>query len=385
MSFRFAMKGILPLLIGGSLLGCARALSENPSTTVSALSTLEQYCFPRSGGPFSAASIWPSVTMIYDGVTLTTTPITITMSVVTPNIASTIGTSDISISASSPVVSGIADDNSGPSPTETLASSKLRVTASDGPIGSQNVPSIRSGGKTPSQSTGVASPVPITNSGAATGNPVTATGSENNLATASTMTTMNRNTADTTRSMITVRTDTLSMSPIGVSITHSTLDTVRTTTTDSKTPAATGISGASSLNSSFTAIVSGINPSRTNEQIQASISASPSSPAISPSDRAPNALNATLDLSPAAVDSLQLAQFLKNLGVSVFNSSNLNARLPVEGDTHASSLSDLVANISVVRPVISSSFFDRQQLTCATNAARANAAEDLAEFAPPHR
>ncbi|KAH7061016.1 hypothetical protein BKA63DRAFT_196923 [Paraphoma chrysanthemicola] len=57
--------------------------------------------------------------------------------------------------------------------------------------------------------------------------------------------------------------------------------------------------------------------------------------------------NSTLTLSSAAVDALQLAQFLKNLGVSVFNSSyQVNGSMASDG-RNSTSLAGLIANISL--------------------------------------
>jgi hypothetical protein len=64
--------------------------------------------------------------------------------------------------------------------------------------------------------------------------------------------------------------------------------------------------------------------------------------------------NSTLTLSSAAVDALQLAQFLKNLGVSVFNSSyQVNESMASDG-RNSTSLAGLIANISLVSTSVSS-------------------------------
>jgi hypothetical protein len=58
--------------------------------------------------------------------------------------------------------------------------------------------------------------------------------------------------------------------------------------------------------------------------------------------------NSTITLSPAAIDALQLVQFLKNLGVSVFNSSS-QFTSSVAGDSrNSTSLTESIANISLV-------------------------------------
>jgi hypothetical protein len=75
----FAMMRSLLLLVVSALWSCSEGLPEDALVTVSAVLIVEQYCFPRSGGPFSA-SIWPSVTMMYSGITLTTTPLSFAVS-----------------------------------------------------------------------------------------------------------------------------------------------------------------------------------------------------------------------------------------------------------------------------------------------------------------
>ncbi|KAF9730094.1 late sexual development protein [Paraphaeosphaeria minitans] len=80
-------------------------------------------------------------------------------------------------------------------------------------------------------------------------------------------------------------------------------------------------------------------------QAQAPASTSLSTPALSTPRPASSSENATISLSPSAVDALQLAQFLKNLGVSVLNTSKLYTRRSTEAKYGASSLASLVADI----------------------------------------
>ncbi|KAF1952098.1 hypothetical protein CC80DRAFT_508435 [Byssothecium circinans] len=61
----------------------------------------------------------------------------------------------------------------------------------------------------------------------------------------------------------------------------------------------------------------------------------------------PETDNATAVMSPLAVDALQLAQFIKNLGVSVFNASELNATMSRGGSGNETSLTRLVTGISM--------------------------------------
>ncbi|KAF9728404.1 late sexual development protein [Paraphaeosphaeria minitans] len=78
-------------------------------------------------------------------------------------------------------------------------------------------------------------------------------------------------------------------------------------------------------------------------QAQATASTSLSTPAGSTPRLASSLENATISLSPSAVDALQLAQFLKNLGVSVLKTSKMYTRRSTEANYGASSL---VADIS---------------------------------------
>ena len=79
----------LPLLLlaASAVWGCSEAQSADASATMSAATVVEQYCFPKSGGPFFSDSIWPSVTMMYSGITLTTAPLTFSASAAGPSVA----------------------------------------------------------------------------------------------------------------------------------------------------------------------------------------------------------------------------------------------------------------------------------------------------------
>ncbi|KAF9729791.1 hypothetical protein PMIN01_11724 [Paraphaeosphaeria minitans] len=83
-----------------------------------------------------------------------------------------------------------------------------------------------------------------------------------------------------------------------------------------------------------------------NQTAQASASTGLSKPAGSTPRPKLSSGNATISLSPSAVDALQLAQFLKNLGVSVLNTSKLYTRRSTEANYGASFLASLIADIS---------------------------------------
>jgi hypothetical protein len=73
---------------------------------------------------------------------------------------------------------------------------------------------------------------------------------------------------------------------------------------------------------------------------------SPAGPRVS--DGTAGLWNSTLTLSPAAIDALQLAQFLKNLVVSVFNSSNQVTASMTGDSANSTSLNELIASMSLV-------------------------------------
>lgn len=83
-------------------------------------------------------------------------------------------------------------------------------------------------------------------------------------------------------------------------------------------------------------------------QSQTKPSTSPSSPIkLLPTPLYPLG-NGSVVLSPAAVGALQLAQYIKNLGVSVFNASASKATWPSKNKSNETSLARVAAEISVV-------------------------------------
>ncbi|KAL5400397.1 hypothetical protein PMIN04_013200, partial [Paraphaeosphaeria minitans] len=123
-------------------------------------------------------------------------------------------------------------------------------------------------------------------------------------------------------------------------------DVYRATTFDSIAPAVTAIGGGSSSGSDLTPTAPSNNTNLMNQTAQASASTGLSKPAGSTPRPKLSSGNATISLSPSAVDALQLAQFLKNLGVSVLNTSKLYTRRSTEANYGASFLASLIADIS---------------------------------------
>ena len=132
------MTMMLLLLAASALWGCTRALSEDAFTTESAASIVEQYCFPKSGGQFSVDSVWPSVTMMYSGITLTTASLTFTASEVGPSLTTGLSTQSLSGPANSSAFSNATNALPLPEATETRAESAV------GSPGPNNTPGVQS-------------------------------------------------------------------------------------------------------------------------------------------------------------------------------------------------------------------------------------------------
>ncbi|KAL5370762.1 hypothetical protein PMIN02_013054, partial [Paraphaeosphaeria minitans] len=331
------------LLTTSALLGCSRASSDGASTTASALSTFEQYCFPRSGGPFSNGTILQSITMIYSGLTLTTTPVTVTfsgaISTAAPVGVSSTGGSVASLAASG-VQTGILSPTLGRNGTDGEASSRSSASGRDSSLRS-SFSSIAS------QGTMMTSPLLVASSNTVTAKLTSVTGNSNSFAAVPGRTVASGNTTDTSRNGWTSSTRALPTALTGVETGGNASDANRATTFDSSVPAVTAVGGASSSGSDLTPTAAGNNSSLMNQtQAQAPASTSLSTPAGSTPRPASSSENATISLSPSAVDALQLAQFLKNLGVSVLNTSKLYTRRSTEANYGASSLASLVADIS---------------------------------------
>lgn len=333
------------LFVASSLLSYSTALSESPSIGASVPSTFEQYCFPRSGGPFPADSIWPSVTMIYSGITLTTTPITVTMSDAIPTIAPVASISSLDISGSENL-------NAAPgAPTSTFVASFSESSASfeTAPLSlaSDQDASFRSSlASVVGQSTTTTTSILAFSSISVTTSPATIVGPGNSLATEPGMT-VGRNTTDTSRNGRAASTQAFSTALTGTGLGRSASGSSLAWTDNSRGSMMTAISDTSSFNSVPTQTARGTYSSSI-EQEEGSASAGLSLPTGQSSVPIFSNGNATIALSPPAVDALQLAQFMKNLGVSMFNASRLYATRWTEDRTDASMLAKLISDISKV-------------------------------------
>jgi hypothetical protein len=385
------------------------------------MSDLEYYCFPRSGGPFSAGSVWPSVTMMYSGTTLTATPTTISKCGTAPTAVSGLpingtvrsagltapsSTSDASPDSNiskSVAGSAAASPSSGFSPDASLQSSLASVA-------SQNTLTTSSMLETSSRAV-PAAPTPDSDGGngsAISSSTVAVSGSTTALSgigqsiNASTLPTppIGSNTVAVSGSATalsgirqSINASTLPTPPIGSgkvaasssatdlsssgqSVNVSTLPTppistntgvggpsaaISVTTADSRAPLGSNMAAISSGNYALTQ--TGVESKST---LAAGTQASASAGLTGLTGATPGAdatqQNGTINLSPPAVDAIQLALFMKNLGAAVFNTSRVVIRRSGREKRDTALLAKLVADISVVSsltfPLFSNPFTD---------------------------
>ena len=91
-----------------------------------------------------------------------------------------------------------------------------------------------------------------------------------------------------------------------------------------------------------------IESSRANGQISSQTSAALPGATDGSSGNSAGGLNRTVELSSGAIDALTLAQFFKNLGVAMFNSSKTKTSLSPNVDHVNTPFAAVVANISLV-------------------------------------
>jgi hypothetical protein len=297
-----------------SLLGFSRAFSESTFTTAPALPTLDHLCFEMSGGPFPPNSTWPSVTMMYSGTTFTTAPVTLAMSGTIPIIAPTAASGSAVQSGNQVAVSSDPSGGTNPGSRETQASSEITFRSSASEQAASFSSSLAS---VPSESTLSTGPALVASSQTATTDPAITASDSKSLST---------------------KTDISLPTPISGGI---------NTMPDSKVPVVTAISGASSYDGTITQIASGEN-SDLQEKTQAISFVSPSPTGeLSPSSPLSTG-NGTVSLSSAAVDALQLAQYIKHLSVSVFNAGFSNGTGVSNGNDYEVGLAKVVTDISMV-------------------------------------
>jgi hypothetical protein len=351
------MNKLFPFLIGCTLLGRSLGVSDVSPMTTSVVSTIEQYCFPKPNGSFSTDNTWPSVTMIYSGMTLTATSVAVTTSMVIPTIAPIAAASSASMSGDSITTSDIA---SGQSSITTLLTTKLPPAASSGLPSIQYGSIVDSGTMTTQHNTWTAGPAPTATNGNTVAEPEMGTGDHSNLPKASGVMT-SESAVETKTEAVPTDSELATASTSNVNVFNSISGAVSQSMTDSSPPIVTDGSASLSSSSSYTTAYSrdGFRPTNGMSEPPASTGLpNPVGTPAGPPNQVADMFNATINLSPAALDALQFAQFLKNLGVSVFNSSNSYNRWTVEGDIDGLSLSSLVANISTVCLVTHSILLD---------------------------
>lgn len=344
------------LLTVGVLLGRSVALSHNAST--------EQYCFSRADSPLSDNTTWPSITILYSGLTLTTIPVTATLNeLFTPVPPAMLGSTDRNMGPT--YTSGLYTAIPSPSQDQgwTSGNASSRSSASERDLSISSTLTSAS-----SQSTMITGPDPglVSNS---SGSSITnirsplITSSTSNFVTTPSMAVSGSNTTDAGINVPSI----LPPAQAGVGPNSNVSDSSRTTPSDGRFSTATAGGATSSLSDPA---------STTSGGFASDIEKTPSS--VSPGLSAPTGLNtissfenATLTLSPSAIDALQLAQFVKNFAVSILNTSMPYTRRSTENDNRASLVSALVADISEVS--LSSCYTCSCQLTHAITTARADA------------
>ena len=334
------MTRLLALLAGCALLGCSRASSAAESAAAPTLSTIEQYCFPKSNGLFSTNNMFPTVTVVYSGVTLTTTPITLTMSRGVPTAAlSEVSSNRDPIPASS-IVSPLATLSQ-----STVASgSGIPLAASHNTLlgASETVTGSEGGTGNPSTLNSVQDPMTSSVSVAA---PEASLGSGSPFVQSSITLSTGNNGLETAL----ISSSTTSMS---VSQNTATSDLVNgmqsDVTSGSILPASTGGASAVSSQQSATTAVGAESPSSSIGMVDSSTTTGMPDLADGAANRTFDSLNGTLEISPAALDALHLAQFLKNLGVYMFNTSNLGADQVLSSESVSTSFASVIGNISLV-------------------------------------
>lgn len=326
-SVKTKMERLLALVTVCSLLGRGIAIPDDDSIPTTSLFNVEQYCFPKPEGPFPNGDMWSSITMTYSGVTLTATSTGVT-------VTATIGTG-----VRNPAISD-AHETGVPPPS-----------ASDWASGSSGQPYISPGSIVFASNTGLGGPVLTASSELTTVKSETSARFGSSLSTMSALPGLPPNSDDAIgadRSSIVSIQSTLSGSSVSAVTTNSVTDE-NPTPTNSVGAILTKSDGVlPSVVSSLTTTSVGDADSTSIEGLQPSAFPVPQTPGSQLSDKNASGLNATLDLSPAAVDALHLAQFLKNLDASVFNSSNYNNMQQTEGSADAALGTNLIANISLV-------------------------------------
>ncbi|EMD86762.1 hypothetical protein COCHEDRAFT_1228186 [Bipolaris maydis C5] len=316
--------------------------SEAQSGDASAASIMEQYCFPKSGAPFSTNSLQPSVTMMYGSMTLTTAPLTLTMCAMESPTGIPGG------SANSVTISRLTDASPLPDETGTGTGS------ASGSISSALTLSVSVSGST------------VTTASDGT----QAMGSILETSTSATTTVSNSAVDSSDGSLVSSRQPTVSPSGNGI------ISNDQSVTSLSASDGSQLVSGAASSASiggsgAPIATVATSNPPEVSSLVelspggntptptglgslptflastQASASAGLYRPTGSLLGVGASQQNGTISLPPLSIDALKLALFLKNLGVWTFNESRIAELSSLTARQEREGLASLVADIAV--------------------------------------
>jgi hypothetical protein len=328
----YNMSRSLAILISGSLLLFVGATSDTSSNTQLVSGASEQYCFTRPEEPPLAQDVPFMITVIYSGVTLSTTAAAHTMCEIGPTSASSTMNYDGDLSPSLPTPTSIDLDGSGncstviPLDSEMLSPTSGDVAATGSEMPSPTPGDLAAGSNTSSGAFGAPSTGQDTQITSAT-----MTSLATDLGIVSSTKTGEHISVDNTRiSSRTISSQLPIVTETGQNIVSSTGDVAQSASNGSRSSVLLNGSSAASLGMSSSA-KSSLGESM-HTDVQPSATASPGVPMststlslipVSPSSSiGVGTQNETLELSPAAVEALRLAQFLKNLGAAALNTSS---------------------------------------------------------------
>jgi hypothetical protein len=388
------MNKLFSAAAGASLLACVLAVADNSSGM-----TPEQYCFPRFGGPFpDEGGMWPSVTMIYKGVTVEATA----FAAVACRTVSNGGAIVSMVTGSPPGPSGAP---SGGLPGSSMSTNVLSVSGSLGGSSSA-LGSVDAGPETQSAGAGVPvstlnglpgnsaisnvgsnvsqSPTTIVVQVSGTPRPDAGMSSSANVAISGLLSSNSGSEVALTRSSSSNDTPLVSGTPtssngLGNMPLASGAPQAGTPASDGRPTDGSGSRSLVPSSLSPIAVGSSSPPGSADEQPKSTASTDASAPTKLPGTQISNGSIGAIPLSPGAVDALQLAQFLKNLGVSAFNTSGLSN----EKDATTPLVASVVANISMVR-ILMNDLRTECMLTSAI-IARAQPAQSTCRYPPPLR
>ena len=326
----------LLLLAASALVGRSGAQSGN----VSAMSIVEQYCFPKSGAPFATDSVWPSITMMYSGITLTTASLTFTVSGAGPSLVPELSTGGPDAPANSAAASTLTNasplfDATATAKASTMGSSSHALTPES--TGDSFLASATSSG------TQTISFVPDTGSAVIT----PGLSSAANSVVSSGQLAVSPSASDMRDDGQTVNDAAPSTPSTGL------LSGIRESGAPFATAATSDASGVASLASlssgSRTLVQTGVGTALTSaaEAQKSALVGQPKPTGAAPGLDASQE-NSTISLSPSSVDALQLALVLKNLGTWVFNTSRIVAPRSLRMRDNTDGLANLVEEIAVV-------------------------------------